>query len=405
MIIERLPTAIADFLREVESLGFVLTLVGGGPRDLIFADSLGKDLDFEIRANREVETAQWPLYYQRLLEFLKQKKTSFKVLPYLITRVEIDAFKLEFSSPRIEKSLEENFTHHHFEATLDSRLDYKLSFKRRDFTINAIGLKLNMQQMRDEIVDPWNGVDDLKNGLMRAISEDFTHDSVRFLRLVRFQIKFNRFVMAPELIASLKQFNLTKLSVHHFKEEMFKSIPGKFLNLFNKLINQHHLAVSNEFNWIKEFTFHPELMTKEEILGFVFLQNKSAAEKVSAFFNLPAKCLKDLQSFIQSWENLSLISVSTLQMMAAKDYAETLTDSFFKDCRNIDEKKIWIKHLRLTSHHSSYDSFCDPFWDLPFGPEDWASITLSAEEKNAVAPAQRSYLIYVVALKRKYTHG
>lgn len=400
MIIERLPTAVSDFLREVESLGFVLTLVGGGPRDLIFADTLGEDLDFEIRANREVEITQWPSYYQRLSEFLKQKKISFKVLPYLITRVEIDAFKLEFSSPRIEKNLHENFSHHHFEATLDSRLDYKLSFKRRDFTINAIGLKLNMQQMRDEIVDPWNGVDDLKKGLLRAISEDFTHDSVRFLRLVRFQIKFNRFVMVPELMASLNQFNLTKLSVHHFKEEMFKSIPGKFLNLFNKLIQRNQLVTSNDFKWIEEFTFYPDLMTKEEILGFVFLQNKSAAEKVSAFFNLPAKCLKDLQSFFQSWENLSHISVSKLQALATKDYAESFTDSFFKDCKNIDEKKIWIKHLHLSSHLSPLDLPA-----LPFGPEDWASMTLSAEEKNAVAPAQRSYLIYLMALKRKYNHG
>jgi hypothetical protein len=59
MIIERLPASIHEFLKDVESLGFVLTLVGGIPRDFFFADTIGHDFDFEIRASVDVSPSEW----------------------------------------------------------------------------------------------------------------------------------------------------------------------------------------------------------------------------------------------------------------------------------------------------------------------------------------------------------
>ncbi len=65
--------------------------------------------------------------------------------------------------------------------------------RRRDLTINAMA--------RDEhgtLVDPYNGLADLKAGVLRHVSESFTEDPVRILRLARFAARFTGFTVAPE---------------------------------------------------------------------------------------------------------------------------------------------------------------------------------------------------------------
>ncbi len=389
MIIERLPASIHEFLKDVESLGFVLTLVGGIPRDFFFADTIGNDFDFEIRASVDVSPSEWAQYYQRFVDHLKKNHFSFKILPYLITRVDLGGYQLEFSSPRSEKNLDDNFSHHHFEATLDSNLSYENSFKRRDFTINAIGIKLDVKQRKDELVDPYHGFQDLKSGLIKPVSEDFYHDSVRFLRLIRFQVKFDRFIMDAELLKNLKQFNLSKLSQHYFKEEMLKSLPGKFLNLFNKLVNEHSLKIPAEFDVFRKYHFSPEIRNREELLGFIYQQDKKDAEKVAHFFNLPAKTLKDLESFLNSFSTLSAITENDLNTLVSMDTEEALADSFFKDVKNCEDKNIWFELLHLKKEF------------LPFGPDDWKNGEFSKEEIESVKPSLRSYFPYLNALKRK----
>lgn len=390
MIIERLPSPVLKLLGEVEALGFILTLVGGSPRDWLFADVVEVDLDFEIRAKSVVSISDWPLFYKRLPDFLASQGLNPKVLPYLITRVEVDGFSLEFSSPRTEVNLPDNFSHHHFEATLDSSLDYLESFRRRDLTINAIGLQLDVERKSETLVDPYQGAIDLKNGILRHVSDDYFNDSVRFLRLIRFQLKFNRFIMDGDLLNKLSRFNLSKLSVHYFKEELGKSDAGKFLNLFSELVKTHHLELSPEFQIWTKYTYPSGLLGKEEILGFVFLQNKEDAEKVAAFFQMPSKTMKDLLSFADSLDKLTATTKDLLETLAGKSQLEILAHPLMKECRNLEEKKIWIKHLHMDERH------------LAFGPSDWDGVTATPEELASLAPSVRSYYPYYKALLRKF---
>lgn len=393
MIIERLPTSLKDFLAEVESLGFVLTLVGGVPRDFLFLDIIGNDFDFEIRADRKIEMNAWPLYYQKLQDFLQSKNLPFKILPYLITRVEFGEYKLEFSSPRTEINREGDFSHHHFEAMLDSNLPYDISFRRRDFTINAVGIKFDFKNDTDELVDPYGGVFDIKNGVLKNITDDFFHDSVRFLRLIRFQLKFDRFMIDAEVLNKLSRFNLTKLSIHHFTEELFKSTPGKFLNLFGKLVKDYHLQVPPDFSvWLK-FSFNPELNSKEELLGFVFLQNEAEAKQVEKFFSLPVKILKDLRSFYASYEYISRIRIDELKSICGTKVEIALNDPLFKELKNLDEKKVWCAHLHLKES------------ELPVDWNDWTGINVDSKEIEVLPAALRSYLIYYKALQKKFSDG
>jgi tRNA nucleotidyltransferase (CCA-adding enzyme) len=71
--------------------------------------------------------------------------------------------------------------------------------RRRDLTINA------MARGRDgSLTDPWGGERDLRAGVLRHVSEAFTEDPVRILRVARFAARFEHFTVAPETLALMR---------------------------------------------------------------------------------------------------------------------------------------------------------------------------------------------------------
>jgi len=65
--------------------------------------------------------------------------------------------------------------------------------QRRDLTINAMA-----RDADGTLVDPYGGLSDLRNGVLRHVSASFTEDPVRILRLARFAARFTGFSVAPE---------------------------------------------------------------------------------------------------------------------------------------------------------------------------------------------------------------
>ena len=237
----------------------------------------------------------WPLYYEKLLNFLKLKDGKVVMYPYLITKFEFKNWSLEFSSPRIENFLNLNLhSHHNFSAILSSNLTFNESFKRRDFTINAIGLNLQFKANHAELIDPYLGKKDLEQKILKNIDQHFFLDSVRFLRLVRFYTKYN-YSIAPEIDVNMKSFNLSGLSKFHFASEMFKTDPGAFLNFFTKLVFNNQLEIPIDFNfWLDLKLSWPvgQLKTKEDILIYVYTEKRGDAHKIQNFFSMPQKILK-----------------------------------------------------------------------------------------------------------------
>ena len=75
--------------------------------------------------------------------------------------------------------------------------------KRRDLTINSIAY----DEANDKYIDPYGGIDDIKNKILRHTSDAFKEDPLRVLRLARFQAKFIDFKIASttkELVKSMK---------------------------------------------------------------------------------------------------------------------------------------------------------------------------------------------------------
>jgi len=72
---------------------------------------------------------------------------------------------------------------------------------RRDLTINAIA-----ESPEGEVVDPFGGVEDLKNRRLRHVSPAFSEDPVRILRVARFAARFASFgfYIADETLTLMK---------------------------------------------------------------------------------------------------------------------------------------------------------------------------------------------------------
>src|SRR5690606_3365988 len=95
-----------------------------------------------------------------------------------------DGAVYDFAFPRTERKTGEG--HRGFDVTADPSLDFATASSRRDFTINAMGLRLP----DFELVDCHGGRADLERGLLRHVSPAFSEDPLRALRAVQFAARF-----------------------------------------------------------------------------------------------------------------------------------------------------------------------------------------------------------------------
>ena len=97
--------------------------------------------------------------------------------------------------------------------------------KRRDFTINALYVGLDCK-----LWDFHNGIDDLKNRLIRFIGnadKRIKEDYLRSVRFFRFSAKFNNFNFSKEIIKTLQD---NKQGLHQLSRERIRSEIWKMLN-------------------------------------------------------------------------------------------------------------------------------------------------------------------------------
>lgn len=109
--------------------------------------------------------------------------------------------------------------------------------KARDFTINAMAIDLLQE---DRILDPLNGILDLRKKYLRACHENsFEQDAVRVLRAIRFslQLEFQIEKQTIDLLRSAVEL-LPKCSMERQRDEFFKMLSGRQIHTAIRLIDQ-----------------------------------------------------------------------------------------------------------------------------------------------------------------------
>lgn len=236
---EKIPKEIKEVCEVLEKGGHQAYLVGGCVRDLLRGVK-PKDWDIATDAPPEKIQKLFPkTFYENkfgtVAVVLDSEDSSLKT-------IEITPFRLE--SKYTDKR-------HPDEVKFAKNLEDDL--KRRDFTVNAMALKIK----KYEIVDLFGGQEDLKNKIIRAVGnpiERFDEDALRVLRAIRFCSELDFSLEEKTMDAIQKKAGLLEMiSKERIRDEFIKIImsnkPAEGIELVRELGILKRVAPELEEGW------------------------------------------------------------------------------------------------------------------------------------------------------------
>ena len=230
------------FLKELSNLyaknGFQIYLVGGAVRDGIL-DIETKDFDFTTNASSEDSI--------KMLNKNKYKTTEIgRAFGTIETTVE--DYSIHITTYREDKY---NKDSRKPEIKTSGELETDLS--RRDFTVNAISYDIN----NNEIIDPYGGLKDLSEGLIRTPDTadiSFSDDPLRMLRACRF-VSTHGFTPNNEIFKAISKNaeRIEIVSTERIRDEFTKLLTGKDPSLGLKAFVESGLSelIMPELNELK----------------------------------------------------------------------------------------------------------------------------------------------------------
>ena len=163
-----------------DSMNISVYLVGGYVRDLL----LGKQLDdIDIMVDKD------SFKYSKALSIKLNVNKTIDFDKFLTSRIPYKECEIEISNARKEEYKEDSRKPINVQKTTINE-----DLIRRDFTINTLAMSLNSDNF-GELIDPFNGVNDLNSGLIITPADPtitFIDDPLRMLRAIRFsaQLEF-----------------------------------------------------------------------------------------------------------------------------------------------------------------------------------------------------------------------
>lgn len=265
-------------------------LVGGAVRDILL-NKVPKDKDYVIVGAKEED-----------IKVLEDK--GFKLVGADFPVFIHPETGMEFALARKERKVGSSHTDFEFD-TKDVSLEEDL--KRRDLTINSIAMDLRSKTL----IDPFNGIMDIKRKVLKATSEAFKEDALRVLRVAKFSARYNfsvsdqLFNMCLDVVSSKE---LEKIHKNRIIAEMKSSLmgqdPAKFfkflldcgaldqtlpeLSNLNKRSSKQFLKLCATLTKLKKesLSFLDRLsiiclfLTEEEIESFLSIDNGDKVKKL-----------------------------------------------------------------------------------------------------------------------------
>lgn len=229
---------LESIVDRIASGGGVALLVGGAVRDLFLGHEI-KDLDIEIH-HLTIDQLQ--------LILSNYGPVSCIGKAYGVLR--IHGLSIDWSLPRRDDAGRKPI------VSLHADIDMRTACARRDLTINAMAINLKTY----ELIDPFNGLQDLKDGVLRAPDvELFVQDPLRFYRVMQFIGRFNA---RPDkaLTDVCMRMDISAVSCERIEQE------------FNKLFLKS-IQPSRGLRWIMAIGRMSEVLCELQLLRGV-MQNK-----------------------------------------------------------------------------------------------------------------------------------
>ncbi|QUM82320.1 multifunctional CCA addition/repair protein [Moritella sp. 5] len=195
-------------------------LVGGAVRDKLLSLPV-KDKDFVVVGATPAEMLE---------QGYQQVGKDFPVFLH-------PSSKQEYALARTERKSGSGYTGFTCYAAPDVTLEQDLV--RRDLTINAM-----VEDINGQIIDPLNARADLDNRILRHISENFSEDPLRVLRVARFAARFHHlgFTIANETLALMQGMtqagDLAELTPERVWQEVEKTLSAANPEIFFHVLNE-----------------------------------------------------------------------------------------------------------------------------------------------------------------------
>ncbi|SDW29708.1 CCA tRNA nucleotidyltransferase [Paenibacillus sp. CF384] len=201
-------TRALPLLHTLESLGHETVFVGGCVRDTIMGRTL-KDVDIATAASPEQVIAAFPHTIPTGLQH-----GTVTVVHERIT-YEVTTFRTESVYEKFRRPAQVQFV-----KSLDEDL------LRRDFTINSMAMRSD-----GSIYDPFGGLRDLRDGILRCVGDPdarLQEDALRIVRAVRFAASFHLRIATQTWRAILRHKHLlAHIAMERIGLEFDKMISGR----------------------------------------------------------------------------------------------------------------------------------------------------------------------------------
>ncbi len=243
--ISSLPPEVLTTWKKLIKKNFEAYLVGGCVRDLILKR---KPKDWDITTNAKPEEILNIFgrnsFYENRFGTVGVKTNS---LDESLKVIEITTFRKE--------SKYSDFRH---PDNIDFAKNLKEDLQRRDFTINALALNIE-----GEVIDIFDGLNDLKNKIIKTVGDPekrLREDALRLMRAIRLSCELN-FNIEKNTFEAIKKFSslIQYIANERVRDEFTRIIMSK--NAFRGI------ELLRETNLLQEII--PELMQ-----GYLVSQNK-----------------------------------------------------------------------------------------------------------------------------------
>ena len=208
----KIPSYVQDFMKVFTNKGYQIFLVGGAVRDLIVKGNIDWNFaDFATNARPQEIVKLFPkTFYENQFGTVGVEQ-------------EVDGNKIIFEVTTFRKESDYKDKRHPSYIKWADTIEEDLG--RRDFTINAIASD------GTKIIDPYKGIEDLKNKLIRAVGDPkkrFSEDALRLMRAIRFSSQLG-FTIEDKTLTSLKEDAklIEKVSGERIRDELLKIVSSE----------------------------------------------------------------------------------------------------------------------------------------------------------------------------------